>query len=75
MQISDKELHANLAKMEKGVPVMLNGKVKVVVDLIGGEQTTAWFTLEELKRHLTKRTVDFRQPSPRKNKIVRGANR
>ena len=30
--------------------------------------------LRKLVKRLTRRAVDLRQPSPRKNKIVRGAN-
>lgn len=58
MQISDEELHRNTAKMERGIPVIKNGRFGVVVDTSDGEQTITWFTLEELKRHLTQRAPD-----------------
>ena len=58
MEISEKELKANVAKMERGIPVIQNGKFMVVVDLSNGEQTTTWFTLAELLRHLTKYAPD-----------------
>ncbi len=66
MEISKKELQAQVAKMERGVPVIQNGKFLVVVDLSNGEQTTTWFTLEELKRHLTKRAPDARKAALKK---------
>ena len=66
MQISDEELHRNTAKMECGIPVIKNGRFGVVVDTSDGEQTITWFTLEELKRHLTKRAADVRKARRKK---------
>jgi hypothetical protein len=67
MKISKKELKENISKMERGTPVLRNdGAFLVVVDLAGGEQTTNFFTLQELESHLTQRAGDLAKESAKR---------
>ena len=74
---------ADCHECDWGVAIITNGSAQDVrnaicqhvkktghrVVLESGSST--WY---ELESGLTQRTMDLRQPSPRKNKIVRGAN-